>query len=186
MNRTFAVLTLAAALAACGDAPADRAGRETAPDTAGEPVAQPEPAAQTSPDSLMVVFTREEQPVRMKRPVASGGGTVEEALTALLRGPTAEERETGIHSWFSATTSSALKSVTVDSAGKAVVNFADLRELIPNAASSAGSAMLLHELNGTIFQFSEVQAVEYRIEGSCAAFWEWLQYDCQVVRRAGR
>lgn len=186
MIRLMAVLGLAAALAACSDGPAERPAREPAHGTTGETGAQPQPAEATSPDSLVVVFTREEQPVRLKRPVASGATSVEAALAALLRGPTAEERASGVTSWFSATTTGALQSVTVDSAGLAVVDFADLRELIPNAASSAGSAMLLHELNGTVFQFPGIEAVEYRIQGSCSAFWEWLQYDCQRVRRAGR
>ena len=180
------VLALTLALPACGDAPADRAARDAAPDSAREPAAQMDAAPPTSPDSLEVVFTRDEQPLRLKRPVADGEAGVEAALRALLRGPTAEERAAGATSWFSATTIDALRSVSVDSAGLAVVDFADLRQLIPNAASSAGSALLLHELNGTVFQFPDIAAVEYRIDGSCAAFWEWLQYDCQRVRRAGR
>ena len=177
---------LALLLAACGDAPAERTAREPGPGPASEPAVAPTAEAQTSPDSMVVVFTRDELPLRIKRPVASGAGGVEAALAALLRGPTAAERAAGATSWFSATTTDALRSVTVDSAGLAVADFADLRQLIPNAGSSAGSAMLLHELNGTVFQFPEVAEVEYRIEGSCAAFWEWLQYDCQRVRRAGR
>jgi hypothetical protein len=43
--------------------------------------------------------------------------------------------------------------------------------------------MLLQELNGTVFQFPEIRSVEYRMEGSCDLFWEWLQYGCRVVAR---
>jgi hypothetical protein len=28
--------------------------------------------------------------------------------------------------------------------------------------------------------------VEYRMEGSCEAFWEWLQFGCQKVLRPSR
>jgi hypothetical protein len=34
-----------------------------------------------------------------------------------------------------------------------------------------------------VFQFDWVRSVEYRLDGSCDAFWEWLQRSCQVVTR---
>lgn len=108
-----------------------------------------------------------------------------EALEALLEGPPPEEREAGRFSWFSGETAGMLRSVEVDGEGRAVVDFEDLRTVIPGASSSAGSEALLEELNRTVFRFSGVTSVEYRIRGSCPAFWEWLQYDCQVVTRPG-
>ncbi len=54
---------------------------------------------------------------------------------------------------------------------------------IPGASSSTGSTLLLLELNGTVFSIPQVRSVEYRLEGSCEAFWEWLQYDCRIVER---
>jgi len=106
-------------------------------------------------------------------------------LDWLVRGPTPEEQASGIRSWFSGGTAGAVKSVAVDSVGSATVDFEDLRALIPNASSSAGSAMLLKELQGTVFQFPEIRSVEFRILGSCDLFWEWLQQGCQVVPRPG-
>jgi hypothetical protein len=68
--------------------------------------------------------------------------------------------------------------------GGAVVDHDDLRKTIPNASSSAGSAMLLAELDATVFQFRSVTSVEYRLAGSCRDFGEWLQFgDCQVRTR---
>lgn len=29
-----------------------------------------------------------------------------------------------------------------------------------------------------------IGSVEYRMEGSCDLFWEWLQYECRTVTRA--
>ena len=55
--------------------------------------------------------------------------------------------------------------------------------LIPNATSSAGSEQLLSSLDSTVFRVPNVTAVEYRLNGSCDAFWEWLQRGCTVVRR---
>lgn len=106
------------------------------------------------------------------------------ALERMLRGPTDAERAAGANSWFSDTTADALESVDVDAAGHATVEFADLRRMIPNASSSAGSAMLLDELKAAVFSVPAVESVEYRIDGSCEAFWEWLQVGgCQRVTR---
>ncbi len=148
---------------------------------AQEEAARPAPA-----DSVVVVFTRDEAPAPVGRPVTGPSPEVRTALVWLLRGPTSEERAAGMHSWFSEATADALRSVEVASTGRATIDFRDLRQLIPNASSSAGSTMLLQELNGTVFQFPEIQSVEYRIDGSCDAFWEWLQYACRIVTRPQR
>ncbi len=66
-----------------------------------------------------------------------------------------------------------------------MVDVGDLRPLIPNASTSAGSEMLLAQLGATVFQFPTVASVEYRIEGSCDAFFEWLQRGCEVIERPG-
>jgi spore germination protein GerM len=132
---------------------------------------------------LTIYFSRGESVVAVSRHAPAGGASLDAALRQLLGGPSESERAAGIHSWFSDTTAGALRSAAVDQAGRAVVDFADLRELIPNASTSAGSALLLGELNATVFELPSVRTVEYRIEGSCQAFWEWLQYECQVVAR---
>lgn len=173
-------LALAALLAlapGCGDAgaPADRPAVEPGPAAT--------PAEPASVPSVTLYFTRGEQPIAVIRTVDDAAPTLRTALAALLEGPTPAERTGGITSWFSAETAGRLRSVAVDSAGHAVVDFADLAAVIPSASSSAGSALLLAELNGTVFAFPEVRTVEYRSDGSCEAFWNWLQYDCQVVAR---
>ena len=98
------------------------------------------------------------------------------SLDALLAGLTEAERDASHSSWFSAETAGMLRAVTIDDAGHAAVDFDDLRPVIPNASSSAGSARLLAQLDATVFQFRGVESVEYRIEGSCEVFNEWLQY----------
>lgn len=154
---------------------------------ADEPVPADSAASSARPplavDSVDVVFTRGEQPVTVRRPAREDRPALRTALEELLAGPTAAERGAGIESWFSGLTADALRSAEVDAAGHAIVDFADLAALIPNAASSTGSAMLLTELNGTVFGIPEVRSVEYRIDGSCDAFWDWLQYGCQIVQR---
>lgn len=68
-----------------------------------------------------------------------------------------------------------LRSVSIVD-GHAVIDLGDLRPVIPSASSSAGSALLLAQLDATVFQFRTVQTAEYRIQGSCGVFNEWLQY----------
>ncbi len=142
-----------------------------------------DPGIGESADSVTVVFTRDERPVPVRRPVPQSSTGLEVALERLLEGPTEEEESRGIGSWFSAETAGALSSVSVDPSGRAVVDLRDLRPFIPGASSSTGSTLLLQELNGTVFQFPEIRSVEYRMEGSCELFWEWLQYGCQIVTR---
>lgn len=112
-------------------------------------------------------------------------GALRDSLDALVQGPSAEERAAGAESWFSEETAGIVRSVDVDSSGHAVVDFVDLRPLIPNASTSAGSGILLGELNEAVFRFPEIRSVEYRMEGSCDLFGEWLQYGCQTVERPG-
>lgn len=138
----------------------------------------------SSPDSIVTIhFTRGDSAVAVTRRVHADSAGLEGALRQLLRGPTESERGAGMHSWFSGATAGALRSAAVDAEGRAVIDFADLRAIIPNASSSAGSTMLLRELNATVFEHRAVRSVEYRIEGSCDIFGEWLQYGCVTVLR---
>lgn len=107
-----------------------------------------------------------------------------QVLEVLLRGG-ANGGSAGEPSWFSSATTNLLRSATVDTSGHAIVDFADLTVVIPNASSSAGSTMLLNELNAAVFGVDGIDSVDYLIEGSCERFWEWLQYGCQTVRRPG-
>lgn len=150
--------------------------------TAGESGARG-PARTATADSVTVVFTKDEAPAPVRRPSPDTTAPLRTAMEWLVQGPTPEERAAGIRSWFSEATAGVLRGVEVDSAGLAIIDFQDLRPLIPNASSSFGSTMLLQELNGTVFQFPEIHAVEYRMAGSCDLFWEWLQYGCHLEKR---
>jgi hypothetical protein len=110
------------------------------------------------------------------------GRTLAATLRMQLRGPTEGERARGLYSWFSPATASMLLNASVTD-GRAVVDFGGLNEVIPGASSAAGSQELLQELNRTVFQFPEIQSVEYQIQGSCDAFWNWLQMACRTVPR---
>jgi hypothetical protein len=109
------------------------------------------------------------------RAVPTTSAVLRASLQQLLSGPSADERSGGVTSWFSPATAGMLAGVTIDAAGRATVDFHDLRPVIPNASTSAGSQMLLAQLDATVFQFSSVHSAVYRIESSCEAFTEWLQ-----------
>ena len=101
--------------------------------------------------------------------------TVEQQLV----GPTPAERAAGLSSWFSPETAGMLRSVDLDPDGSAVVDFDPaLMATIPNASTSAGSALLLAQLDATVLGVDGVERVEYRAGGSCSAFYEWLQMAC--------
>ena len=110
-------------------------------------------------------------------------GLVRTTLEELLKGPTDAEKAAGLISWFSGATADAVTGVT-GVGGEYTVDFTGLNMLIPNASTSAGSQMLLSQLNSTIFQFDFVQSAGYTLDGNCTAFWEWLQMGCHTVSRA--
>ncbi|MEX2659239.1 MAG: Gmad2 immunoglobulin-like domain-containing protein [Acidimicrobiales bacterium] len=107
-------------------------------------------------------------------------GVLQATLEQLVAGPSDEERAVGQSSLFSAETADILAGVTIRE-GTAIV---DLRETVDNASTSAGQLAFRGALNRTVFQFSTVERIEYRLDGSCDAFWQWQQVgDCQIVTR---
>jgi hypothetical protein len=144
----------------------------------GDRPARPRPASgQMEVTAYFTCETADEEPSLrpVHRIVPESPGVLRASLEALLAGPTAEERAASLGSWFSASTAGMLRSVTIRD-GHAVVDLGDLRAVISGASSSAGSERLLSQLDATVFQFPTVSSVEYRLEGSCEAFSEWLQY----------
>jgi spore germination protein GerM len=103
-----------------------------------------------------------------------GEPTLEKAMRALMAGPTADEQARGLGGWFDDATRDMLISAEV-AEGVAEVDFKDLRQVIPNASSSCGSALLLAQLDGTAKQFDDVERTLYSIEGNAMTFYEWLQ-----------
>lgn len=145
-------------------------------------VERPEQTELQVPESASVTDTLAITP-SPPAPAVTSSADLETALKDVVRGPTDAERAAGAQSWFSAETADVVNSVTLDTAGHAIVDFKDLRPLIPNASSSAGSEMLLRELNDALFAFPDVRSAEYRISGSCDVFGEWLQYGCRIEKR---
>ena len=116
------------------------------------------------------------------RTIDEAAEPIESAFQLLVAGPTPEERATGADSFFSSKTEGMIRSTTVEN-GLLTVDFDDLRTVIPNASTSCGHMSLIAQLNGTAFQFEEVDRVTYQIEGTCNTFFNWLQTDCQEYTR---
>jgi hypothetical protein len=186
--RTGCLLLLALAVAAGCERRADDGGtliiedeeyRPLEPSQIGCDIAAPPPGAAT----VQVVFSCDEEPVGSWRVVPAGTpDTLQLALDALLRGPTPEERASGLFSFFGDETAGMLNRAQVRD-GVAYIDFRDFSRVIPNASTSAGSAQLLDQIAGTVFQFDGVREAELSFDGSCDAFWNWLQRGCERLLR---
>jgi hypothetical protein len=118
------------------------------------------------------------------RRVPRTAGVLGATVTAFLGGTTVEEEQVG---GVSAFTYHAATTATVTLAGgRAVVDFSsELPEDATTATSSTGSLLFRGALGRTVLQFPTVEEVEYRLDGSCEAFWEWQQVGgCPIVTRA--
>jgi hypothetical protein len=184
MMRTSRILVVAAIAVAACERPAD-----DPPLVHDEPgfhastmhcdISAPPPGTRT----VQVVFSCDEQPVGSWRPLPDvDADTLEFALQALLRGPTPEEQAAGLASFFSEATAGMLNDVRVAD-GVAYIDFADFSGIMPNASSSAGSAMLLDQIAGTVFQFDGIREADVTFNGDCDAFWNWIQRGCQRLTR---
>ena len=184
--RNSPIVLLAVVLSACS-APAP----EVAPGaTASAPTVAACADTDEPPDAPVYAYfhcagAELEPPRPVSRPAqaADPQARLEAAVFGLLGGPTPAEREAGYISLFFEQTALALNSVEIGADGVAIVDFADLRAVLNNGSTSMGSQILLAQLNATVFQVPEVEAVEYRIHGSCDAFWNWLQSTCAAVPR---
>jgi hypothetical protein len=144
-------------------------------------VAAPPPGVPT----VQVVFSCDEVAVGIWRRLPEGTtDTLRYAVEQLLAGPTAPEREAGLSSFFSSETAGMLNEARVEG-GTAYIDFRDFSRVIPNASTSAGSAELLDQIAGTVFQFDAVREAALSFEGSCDAFWNWLQRGCERLPRGG-
>jgi spore germination protein GerM len=99
------------------------------------------------------------------------------ALQELFRGPTPKERAEGYRSWFSEDTRAILKDVRIEGR-TAYVDLHDLRQLIPGATSSCGSAEFFAQVEATLKQFPTVERVVLAIEGQPRLFYDWMELEC--------
>jgi hypothetical protein len=101
-----------------------------------------------------------------------------EAVAELLGGPDAAEQSAGFSSPFSPATQGLLLSATIGPDGTAVLDVAPALASVLAAPTSSDAQQILRSLDGTVQQFASVTGAEYRLGGSCAAFFAWLGQGC--------
>lgn len=190
MDRVAIALILVALLAGCvkSDGPATSSqpgnGSQNSDPACHLPATEPQDGFIT----LQLYFTCEsgelDEPKPVLRQVPQQDDTLTAAIEHLLAGPAENERAVGFRSFFSADTASMVNSVLLNPDGRVVVDFKDFRQRMVNASTTAGARQLMTELGKTIAQFPQVTEMEYRFNGSCEAFWHWLQADCQIQAAA--
>ena len=142
-----------------------------------------------SSDQVMVFFTCEPPPAdprpvfRIDPGVDSVEARVHFALEQLLAGPTPEEGELGYASVFPPGSEELLIGVEVDDDGLAALDFADALQTVGALNSSHNRFLLFGTLGETTFQFDEVQAIVFRIEGSCEQFASYFETTCEPLLR---
>ncbi|MFA5024494.1 MAG: GerMN domain-containing protein [Patescibacteria group bacterium] len=119
----------------------------------------------------------------LDRVVPKTSAEAQTALKELFKGPTAVEKTQGYFSWFSSNTKDVLKSVKVENE-IAYVDLVDLRQIIPNASTSCGSAEFLAEMETTLKQFPTIKKVVFAIDKKPTIFYEWLQIGCPPENNA--
>ncbi len=185
--RRSAVLLAALGLAACTPT-TPPSGTPTPSPTSATATASPTGTASPTAATLTVeVFfdNRVENPgaadcsavFPVERQVPATADTAAAALEELLAGPAPEEAAAGYSSWFSAATAGALLGVRVQG-NTAYVNLSDLRQVIPNAGTSCGSAQFMASLDTTVTNATGAGRVLYAFDGDPAAFWDFVQVGC--------
>jgi hypothetical protein len=82
---------------------------------------------------------------------------------------------------FPPTTTGRLNGVELTAEGIAIVDLKDLSSVWP--ATSWSRHALLKALSTTVFEASDASAIQFQTDGSCEAFWAWLEGSCQLIPR---
>ena len=115
------------------------------------------------------------------RRVPSTSRVLTNTFRQLVRGPNDGERNRGFGSFFDGNVT--IESVSL-SEGRAIIDFGGLDAIADWFVTEEAVEFFLANLGANAFQFSSVQAVEYRADGNCSDFWELIGGDgCAVISR---
>ena len=106
-------------------------------------------------------------------------------LTATLReavkGLDPEEAELGFRSPFPPGAEGSFLGATIEG-GTAFPEFTI--DVFPDGVDTPeGAQIFLSTLNANVFKFGTINAVQYRLGGSCDAFWQQLGSNCETITR---
>ncbi len=103
-------------------------------------------------------------------------------LTEMTNGLSEDESALGFRSPFPDGAPGSFVGVSL-SEGTAFVEFNV--DVFPDGVDTPeGAQIFLSTLNANVFQFGTISQVEYRLGGSCDAFWQQLGSNCQVITRS--
>ena len=105
-------------------------------------------------------------------------------MREMVKGVDEAEAALGYRSPFPEGAESSFLGVTIDrEQSKAFLEFT--LDVFPDGVDTPeGAEIFLSTLNANVFQFDTVNQVEYRLSGSCDAFWQQLGSSCEVITRA--
>jgi spore germination protein GerM len=105
------------------------------------------------------------------RIVPDDGAPLRAALTQLLLGVTPAEDEAGLASAFTSFTADGLRGVTVKS-GIARLDLSAGFESTTNFSTTNLAGVVLSQIEATVFQFPDIQGIDFAIEGQRWCGWE--------------
>ncbi len=117
------------------------------------------------------------------RAVAPTDLVLTSTLREMTKGLERSEAELGFNTPFPAGADGSFLGVSL-AEGTAFLEFN--ADIFPGGVDTAeGAQIFLSTLNANVFQFSSIDEVEYRLGGSCAAFWLRLgAEECDTITRA--
>lgn len=114
----------------------------------------------------------------VERKVPKTQSVARAALNELFKGPTEEEKKSGLNSWFSEKSKHILKDINIKD-GNAYVDLDEwVIQNLGGATTSCGGANFSAEIETTLKQFPTIKKVFYSIEGNSTEFYSWQQMDC--------
>lgn len=105
-------------------------------------------------------------------------------MREMVKGVDEGEAALGYRSPFPEGSDGSFLGVTIDrEQRKAFLEFT--LDVFPDGVDTPeGAEIFLSTLNANVFQFDTVNQVEYRLGGSCDAFWQQLGGSCEVITRS--
>lgn len=129
-------------------------------------------------DSLLELTT-------VTRLVTAGTDPIRATLNEAVKGPSGAERVEGIAgSFLSERTALMVRNVELEGSRLIVDFYPFVRSpMISNVSTSTGGMIFNTILSANLFQFPEVEEIEYRVDGSCSAYWAIFEADCSIQTR---
>lgn len=121
----------------------------------------------------------------VSRVVPAESNPIHATLNEAVRGPNGAELAEGVSgSFLSERTALMVQNVEMDGS-RLIVDFHPFVRSSErsNVSTSTGGMIFNTILNANLFQYPEVEEIEYRVDGSCDAYWAIFEGDCFIHTR---